>query len=315
MTIWHLKLFIAVAESGSMSGAANQYLIRQPSVSQKIAELERHYGVLLFERLGNRLHITEAGEKLLPMARDVVTRFDFLDESMAAEQRGGRLRIGATVTIGSSLLPELLFQFRAANPHTEVFASVNNTAAVAEKLLNNELDLALVEGKVKSPDLISLPKIDDFLVLACGSRHPFFQRSQLHCRDLAGMEFVMREPGSGTRELFEQYSQAHGLSIRTLLECGNPDAMRSAVRVDNCLAVISVRLLEQDAREGSVWLFRNQDQEWNRTFDLVYHKNKHINGAMRRFCALLEQYRDLEEALDFPMGRLLPSSLPKPSRS
>lgn len=305
MTIWHLKLFVAVAETGSMSAAAAKYFIKQPSVSQKISELETHYGVLLFERLGNRLHITESGQKLLELARDLTSRFDFLEEYMQSEQRSRRIRIGATVTIGSSVFPQIIQQFRERSPGTEVYACVQNTAAIADKLLKNELDIALVEGKVKNQDLISIPKIKDFLVLACGKGHPFYGRSALHVAELNGMEFVMREPGSGTRELFEGFAAERGIHIKTVFEYNNPEAMRNAICINNCLAVISVRLLEQAAQTGDVHLFIRSEQEWNRTFNLVFHKNKHINPSMREFCSLLERFQDVQMEEKYPMGQLL----------
>ena len=305
MTIWHLQLFVAVAETGSMSAAAKQYMIRQPSVSQKISELESHYGVLLFERLGNRLHITEAGEKLLPLARDLTSRFNFLEDYMESQHAVNRLRIGATITIGSSILPQFIERYRCENPDTEIFASISNTASISQKLVNNELDIALVEGVVKSLELVSTPKLKDFLVLACGKGHPFYSKPSLHSQDLQDMDFVMREPGSGTRELFEQYLARHHVHIKIALEYNNPEAMRQAILVNRCMAVISVRLLEDAARANEVRLFQSQGQEWNRTFNLVYHKNKHVTKAMRRFCTLLDQCSDWTNPPLLPMRPLL----------
>lgn len=306
MTLWHLRLFAAVAETGSMSAAAAQFMIRQPSVSQKIGELEAHYGVLLFERLGNRLQITESGRKLLPMAKDVVRRFDFLDEFMSAEQGKSRLRLGGTITVGSAVFPRLLQRYREENPEVELFASVSNTSAISEKLLNNELDAALVEGQVKSPELLSIPKIDDFLVLACGRGHPFYSKEEIEIRQLDRMEFVMRERGSGTRELFEQYVRNHGVQIHTLLEYNNPDAMRSAILSNNCLAVISVLLVEKDAENGDVRLFHSGHREWNRTFNLVYHKNKHISRPLQAFFELLDREASSPNTHgQLSMGRLI----------
>ncbi|WP_165445402.1 LysR family transcriptional regulator [Bacilliculturomica massiliensis] len=306
VTLWHLKLFTAVAESGSMSAAAARYMIRQPSVSQKIGELETHYGVLLFERFGNRLQITESGKRLLPLARDLTSRFDFLDEFMSAERGRRRLRVGGTITVGSAVFPRLLQTYREENPDVELFASVSNTSAVCEKLLNNELDAALVEGRVTHPDLISTPKINDSLVLACGRAHPFYSSPAVRIGQLDQMEFVMREPGSGTRELFEQYVNRHGVKIRTLLEYNNPDAMRKALFANSCLAVISVLLLEEDAMRGDVRLFQNSRREWNRTLNLVRHKNKHIGRPLSRFFELLDRdAKSFETHESIPMGLLL----------
>lgn len=297
MTIWHLRLFLSVAETGSMSAAAARHSVRQPTVSQKIAELEHYYGVLLFERLGNRLRITESGERLVPLARDAVARFDDLEDFLRGERGASRLRIGATVTIGGSIFPQIIEAYRRAQPRTELYAYIDNTAVICRKLLANELDLGFVEGQVHEPELVAVPRIHDELVLACGNGHPFFEATELSCRALEGQSFVMREPGSGTRELFEQYLRKHRLTIRTVIETGNLDVMRSAIRVNRCLAVISARLLEQEAMGGSVRLFRCREAEWEREFCLVWHKNKHRSAAMRAFEHVIEEFLDPAPAL------------------
>lgn len=305
MTIWHFRLFLSVAETGSMSAAAALHDVRQPTVSQKISELEHYYHVLLFERLGNRLHITETGRRLLPLAKDAISKFDSLEEFLCEERGASRLRIGATVTIGCSIFAQILESYRLQQPETEVFALIDNTATICSKLLANELDIGLVEGTVSSQELISIPQINDYLVLACGRNHSFYHKPKLYSHELDGMGFVIREHGSGTRALFEKYLQEHNLHIHPILEYNNPDAMRSAIRVNNCLAVISARLLEQEAREGEVRLFQSQEKEWNRTFNLVFHKNKHISRAMRCFQQLLSQFHDIEPAVQNVMRPLM----------
>ena len=116
---------------------------------------------------------------------------------------------------------------------------------------------------------------------------------------------IMREPGSGTRELFEQYLASRHVRIKIALEYNNPEAMLQAILVNRCMAVISVRLLEEAARAEEVHLFQNEGQEWNRTFNLVYHKNKHVTKSMRRFCTLLDQCPDWTEPPLLPMRPLL----------
>lgn len=293
MTIWHIQLFIAVAETGSMSAAAQQYGIRQPSVSQKISELENYYGVRLFERMGNRLQITQTGKQFLPLAKDAVSKFDAVEEFLHEEHKASRLRIGATITVGSSVFPQIMQTFRQQQPDCQVFACIDNTAAICRRLLENELDIGLVEGKVTSSDLVCLPQIHDFLVLACGRNHPFYHKPVLYSDELNEMEFVMREAGSGTRALFEQYLTAHDLHIRTVFEYNNPDAMRGAVLYNQCLAVLSARLLEKEAKQGDVCMFQTQPEEWRRSFSLVYHKNKHISRSMRCFIQVLAQFQDI----------------------
>lgn len=164
MTIRHLKIFLTVAETGKMSMAAEQLYITQPSVSQAIRELEDHYQVLLFERLSKKLYITEDGKKLYVTAKQLVTQFESLEESMRKENRREKIRIGGTVTLGSGLLSKVVRDLRGERPELDIYSYMNNTQIIEQKLLSMELDVGIVEGRVKSRDLVSIPLIDDMLV-------------------------------------------------------------------------------------------------------------------------------------------------------
>ena len=154
MTIRHLKIFLTVAETGKMSMAAEQLYITQPSVSQAIRELEDHYQVLLFERLSKKLYITEDGKKLYVTAKQLVTQFESLEESMRKENRREKIRIGGTVTLGSGLLSKVVRDLRGERPELDIYSYMNNTQIIEQKLLSMELDVGIVEGRVKSRDLV-----------------------------------------------------------------------------------------------------------------------------------------------------------------
>lgn len=308
MTIRHLKVFIEVAEKGKMSAAAEALYITQPSVSQAIRELEEHYTTLLFERLSKRLYITEAGKLLYGYAKQVVSQFDLMEDNMAPNNLKEKLRIGATLTVGGSILSPLVKDFREDHPEINIFACVDNTQDIEQKLLNMELDVAIVEGQVKHHDLVSVPLIKDRLVLACSNEHPFAGRASVSIHELEGQEFVMREPGSGTRELFEKYLEKHKIKIHTVFEEHSPDSIRKAVLINNCLTVISPRLLESELRENKVYIFVNARQDWNRSFSFVYHKDKFLTPSIRHLQDLVTSYGEHEVLADIPAGRLTASA-------
>lgn len=291
MTIRHLKIFIAVAEYGKMSRAAEQLYISQPTVSQAIHELEEHYNVRLFERYAKKLFITVAGERLLDLARRAVEQFDRLEEVMLGVGGRERLQIGVTRTVGSSLLSRLLTDFKEACPDIDAYSYVGNTRMLEEHLLAARLDVGIVEGTVKSPDLISVPMIDDVLVLACSKSHPFAFKDALDVRELEGKEFVMREEGSGTRALFQEYLDKNRISIQVRMVASEIDVIRNAILKNNYLAVVSSRLLEKEIKNGQVKIFDSREHAWNRSFSLVYHKNKRLSEGMKTVKKLLENYR------------------------
>ena len=307
MTIRHLKVFIAVAETGKMSAAAEKLYLSQPSVSQAIRELESHYQVLLFERLSKKLFITEAGKRLYSYAKPVLTQFDLIEENMAQEARIQQLRIGGTITVGSSLLPYFIRDLKEACPETLLYSYVNNTRIIEKKILDMELDVAIVEGRIRHPDLVSTPLVHDMLVLACSSHHPFAGKSCLQVQKLAGQDFVMRESGSGTRELFEDFLRRHRLSIRTAFEESSPDAIRNAIKINNCLGVVSIRLLEEDIRQKNIYVFTSPHREWNRLFSFVYHKDKYLSAPLLKLEEIVKSYDDIAYLHSLSGGKLLDS--------
>lgn len=305
MTIRHLKVFIAVAETGKMSAAAEKLYISQPSVSQAIRELESHYQVLLFERLSKKLFITETGKRLYSYAKPVISQFDLLEENMIHEARQEHLRIGGTITLGSSLLSYIVRDLKEACPDITLYSYVNNTKIIEQKLLNMDLDVAIVEGQVKHPDLVSTPLIHDMLVLACGSRHPFAGLQTLPVDALSDQDFVMRELGSGTRELFEAFLSHHRLRIHTTFEESTPDAIRNAIKINNCLSVLSIRLLEKDIRNKDIYVFTHSGHEWDRWFSFVYHKDKYLSPAIQKLLEIIKTYDNIDALHSLSGGRLI----------
>ena len=165
MTLHHLRVFIKVAECGSVSAAARECHLAQPTVSQLIKELEDFYAARLFERLSKRLYITEEGRRLLSRAKEVAGAYERLEYDMSPDKRRDRLRIGSSVTVGMCLMPSLVKRFGAARPETEIYSYVNNTQTIERMLLGSELDVAVVEGRVRSKDLLSFHCRDDYVAL------------------------------------------------------------------------------------------------------------------------------------------------------
>ncbi len=150
MTIRHLTIFVAVADQGSMSAAAAHLYLSQPTVSQAIRELEKHYNGLLFERLGKKLYLTERGNLLLPQARSLIRQFQQLEELMLNQGQSSTLKLGSTITIGTCLTPFLIPKLQKSSPDVRVHSYVSNTKDIEQKLLRSELDAGIVEGEILS---------------------------------------------------------------------------------------------------------------------------------------------------------------------
>lgn len=291
MTIRHLRIFVEVAETGKMSAAAEHCFISQPTVSQAIRELEEHYHIRLFERLSKKLYITNAGRQLLDYAYKVLNQYDLLESNMKEFQTSNQLRIGATITIGACLLSSILLDLKQEAPDLQTYACVANTSLIENRLLNSELDIAIVEGIISSPDLISIPIVDDFLVLAVSREHPLTYKKTIPIEELSKYDFVIREKGSGTRKLFENYMKNHGVPFRITWEATCLDAIKSAVLYNNCVSAISVRLLEQEIQKDRVHIIKDPNSQWDRNFYLVYHKDKFFSESMCQLEKVLHKYK------------------------
>lgn len=278
MTFRHFSIFVAVCDSGSMTKAALQLSISQPSVSQAIRELEEGYGTALFERLGKRLVVTRAGEICLDYARRILRSRDELAEAMRGEGSSAPLRVGATVTIGTYLLPKI-----SALSARRLYPVVENTACIERLLLEGSLDLGLVEGETSSPALERRRFYQDRLVVVCSPDNPCAGR-RLSRRDLAGHGFYIREKGSGSRDLFESAMRRKGIAFRIAGEINNTEALKNFARLDSQnFAVVSALSVDD-----SICVLEIPGLSLERGFDVVRHKDKAISQPMRDLISSLE---------------------------
>ena len=276
MTLRSLEVFLAVVESGSMRAAAEQLYISQPSVSGVVADLENEFGVRLFERMGKRLFITQEGQQLAGYARRMLSLNGEIIRQMRTSGSRMPLRIGASVTVGSSILPQLVQSFKETPPY--VF--VGTTGVVEQKLLRNELDVALVEGRIKSEDLLVSPVLRDRLALICTAEHPLAARNSVCLADLGLERLILREPESGTRQILDLEFQQAGVPMNVGWECTNSQAILNAVRLGLGVALLSPRLL----REGDgLVAVPVEDDPAERWFSLALHKDKYIRPALQTF--------------------------------
>lgn len=305
MTIRHLKIFINVAETGNMSTAAAKLFISQPTVSQAIRELEEHYGVLLFERLNRRLYITDSGRRLFSYAKDVVKEFDALEDKMFNMNNKEKIKIGVTMTVGECALANISHRLRTESKGIEIYSYMNNTEIIEQKLLNGEIDIGIVEGEVKSKDLVSIPEIKDRLVLICSTKHPFAKRETIRLSDLGNERFAMREKGSGTRELFERYMLENNVAIQSVFESNNPETIKKEVINNQALAVLSICLVDEEVRNSQIHIIENLEGSWNRYFSVVYHKNKVITEGMKSLMDIMRDYKTISILTGLESGKLI----------
>jgi len=279
----NLQIFIAVAELGKMSEAARTLYITQSSVSQAIASIEQEYGVVLFERISHGLFLTDAGKELLSYARSLFAVKADMEEFLHSSGEQQKIRIGATITVGTCVISPLLLQLKKINRGLSAQVLVENTRALEGKLLRNEIDVGLVEGKITNIELVTRHAIEDKLVLICPNNHKFKGRSSVSAEELAGEALILREKGSGTRTQFETQMANRHVPITVSWSCCNSEAIKNAVADGHGISIISERLVRADAAQGRFGVCDVADLDLGRYFDVVYHKDKYLSATLQNF--------------------------------
>jgi DNA-binding transcriptional LysR family regulator len=288
MTLRHLNIFLTVCTQGTMTRAAEVLGMAQPPVSQAIAELEAHYGTLLFERRGRSLILTAAGDRLQTYAAHIGALVTEARSSLRDLEEYGHLKVGASKTVGATLLPRVCQRFRGEYPRSELNLVVDNTAVVLEQLRAAELDVAVVEGMVADGQSIAEPLCRDEMVLVCHPGHPWAHGS-VEAAALGGQAFFVREPGSGTRETFESTMAARGLVWTKAGDIGGVAAMVALVGAGLGLAYLPERTVRGPLARAEVAPVTVEGLTMARTFHLVTHENKPISPALVSFSRLARE--------------------------
>jgi len=294
MTLRNLQVFVKVAESGKMNIAAKQLFVSQSSVSQAISEIEREYGVLLFDRIGKHLYITPLGKELLEYAKKAISYHDSVCEWLSQSSKKLRIRIGVTITIGSTILSSLVSMLEKKSPSIDVFSFIGNTESVEEKLLNGSLDIGLVEGDITNPYINSKVVIDDHLVLVCGRNHRFFGRTSVHINELENEKLLLREHGSGTRAQLVEKLDEHNINYHVVWESYSSAAIKQGVIDGHGISVLSERLVEDEVENGQIWTCRIDELPMTRHFSLAVYTNRVETEAMHLFSKVVEEFSEIE---------------------
>ncbi len=285
MTLRHFEVFVAVYDGGGMSAAARTLNVAQPAISQTIKELERGYGVLLFERLSKRLRPTAAADRLAQHARHLLGQYRELERGLLASRERPLIRVGASATVGAYLLPGIVASFAVKRPDVRVAATIGNTAAIEALILRDELDVAIVEGDVSAAGLLTLTIAEDELVIVSSLTDPLAGTERVGPRDLRGRGFAVRERGSGTRDLFESAMAREGVPWEEVWTSADSESILSAVAAGIGLAAVPRRAAE--LRRGSVVAMEAPFLRLTRSFRIVSHKDKFESEALfafRRAC-------------------------------
>jgi LysR family transcriptional regulator, transcriptional activator of the cysJI operon len=274
-----LQIFKAVADLRNFSRAAEVLHLSQPTVSQQIQGLEEYYGTKLFDRTSKSVELTAAGRalyaSLLPMLQQFAEVRRAVMRSTGAVS--GPLTVGASLTIGEYVLPQVLAAYLREYPGVEASVQINNTEQIVALMLSGALDIGLLEGPVQAPEMVEEVFLEDELVLVAPGGHPWRERAAITLEDLQAERLVMRERGSGTRHALEERLQAAGVRLADLqvaAELAGTEAIKGAVEAGLGVAALSRWTVRKELRLGTLLARRIPSLPIRRTFRAVYPRGR-----------------------------------------
>ena len=292
MTLEQLRIFVAVAEREHVTRAAQKLNLTQSATSAAIAALEARYNVRLFDRIGRGIMLTHAGRSFLTEARAVLARAATAEQSLhdLAGLRRGFIHAAASQTVANYWLPSRLAAFRRRYPGIDLHLTIGNTEQVAQAVGEGRADFGFVEGRISDPVLAVRRIGGDRLIVVVGRRHPWARQPAIAAKMLTTTGWVLREPGSGTRSMFESALRRFGLKLSDLtveMELPSNEAIRAAVEAGTGATALS-RLVAAPSLAAKT-LHHVGIELPERPFYLLRHRQKHMSRADTAFVDALQQ--------------------------
>lgn len=286
MTLRHLRIFITVYQNKSITTASSILHLAQPSVSLAIKELEKYYNIHLFDRIGKKLHITEQGTWFYDYALHIISLFDEMEEDVKTWNDKGRLKIGSSVTVGNFILPKLVTEFKKKYPDIDVQMSINNTHTIEKQLIDNQIDLAIVEGKSKFPQLHMEKLIEDPLCFICSKEHPLAAKKKISLNELENCPMILRERGSAVRETIEESMGYYQINHKVIGESISTQAIIRAVSQNLGISILPYLLVQNDLKQGNIIQLKVPEFHLSRDFSITYHEKKYLSNVANEFIKL-----------------------------
>lgn len=286
ITLRQLEVFAEVLKSGSTTQASQMLALSQSAVSAALSDLEGQLGVQLFDRVGKRLVVNEHGRLLYPRV------VGLLEQAVEVEQLfkedNGAIRVFASSTIGNYILPEMIAHYRRDFPTLPLEMSVGNSQDVINAVADFRVDIGLIEGPSHMTELVTEPWLEDELVVFAPPDAPLFQQP-VTLETLAEQSWILREKGSGTREIVDYLLLSHLPQFHLGMELGNSEAIKHAVRHGLGISCLSRRVIAEQLETGSLVEVPVPLPRLVRTLYRIHHRQKHISNALLRFLTYCDE--------------------------
>ena len=294
LTFRQLQCFSAVATNLSYTKAAKELHLTQPAVSMQIRQLEQQAGLALTEQFGKQVHLTEAGQEVFRYARSILQQVDELDTILDRLKglSGGRLRIAA-ISSANYFAPRLLGTFYERFPDVSVSMDVTNQTAVLQRVVDNEVDMAIMGQPPKESQVEAIPFMDNPLVIVAPPGHRLAKRKRIPLKELEKEVFLIRESGSGTRGAMERFFRQNKLKLKTGMGMGSLSSIKQGVQANLGLGLLPRGAVRVEMDLGKLVELKVKGLPIQRHWYVVLHKGKRLSVAAEEFRSLL-----INEAVD-----------------
>ena len=281
LNLRQLEVFLATARGGSTRAAAERIARSQSAASMALAELEAALGCELFDRIGRRLQLNENGRALLPKAQSIVDQAAEAQDLFMGEH-AAPLRVAASFTIGEYLLPQLVSGWTQLHPKSQIHLRIANTSDVIDAVAAMDVDIGFVEGSQTHPDLVTRPWSDDEIVVIAAPGHALAGQCAT-AEQLARATWVVREHGSGTRQITDEWLLDHLEQVRIGFELGSNEAVKRVVAASAGLGCLSRHAVAQSIADGHLIELPTRLPKARRKLAIVLHREKKLGGGAADF--------------------------------
>lgn len=288
MNLDRLRVFHAVAKMRSFTRASEVLFLTQPGISKHIKLLEDYYGTRLFDRLGKKVTLTQAGEILYETTREIFTSIDEAQIKID-DMEGlltGQLNVGASFTIGIYIVPGFLAKFSHQYPNVRISLDISLSQQVEKKVKDNRLDVGFVGSPPADERLISDKILTDELLVVIPSNHKWSNRKNIQPEELIEQPFILSSRGSGTRQIIQDRLAKKGVVLKNRIQFGNTEAVKKAVESGIGISILSRYVVSRELEAGTVKTIRLSGTNLKRGIFLIYHKDKYLPNIVKSFMRL-----------------------------
>ncbi|HFQ5257267.1 TPA: LysR substrate-binding domain-containing protein [Vibrio vulnificus] len=283
ISLKQLKVFTTITQHNTLTAASESLFLSKAAVSMALSELEKQIGHHLFDRVNNRLILNQEGQKLLPLADELLSRASAIESLFDQDMTlSGQLRIGASDTIGNQVAPYLLSDFRRHTQHQAQSLFISNSAQICDMLVDYELDIALIEGKTLHPELNATQFSEDEMCVICPPDFPLELNGSISLTELENSQWILREAGSGSREFFHRVIAPRIEHWHEAFQLNTTEALINSVSAGLGLGCLSRLSADHAVRDGRVKMIP-MPLDMKRRFWLLVHKEKYQSPLLKAF--------------------------------